>query len=302
MKTIRRIFLIFGILLILVIAVLLALFFIFTNPNHLKTQITQQVYAQTGLKLQINGEIRWAVAEELGLRFTDVELKQPVPGDINSSAKSPQVEVFISWRPLLSRRIKIQKLFLHQCSLLVTRKFSKKPVNVNVKGDLQLDLPTQHLSMEHFTIDSGDLHVSGKNFRRENDAKSGAARRTKLSHLNLANALQFFPQLTELAGFFKKCGRCVCIFLAHNGVSGDISAEELTFDRFHVESFCGTNSLAMLCRYSCGKFMVYWQEGFWRERQSSPSGLTWPHYQINAALTHTEISKLLESDILQGPA
>ena len=30
--------------------------------------------------------------------------------------------------------------------------------------------------------------------------------------------------------------------------------------------------------------------------------LSLPQYQINAALTHAEISKLLESDILQGPA
>jgi uncharacterized protein involved in outer membrane biogenesis len=236
MKTIRRIFLICGILLILIIAALLTLFFIFTNPNHLKTQITQQVYAQTGLKLQINGGISWTVAEELGLRFTDVELKEPIPGDPYSSAKSPQVDVFIAWRPLLSRQIKIQKLNCHQCSLSLRENFSQKPVNVNVRGEVQLDLPTQHLNMEHLTIDSGDIHAQGKISGEKMMQSPELKGELKLAHLNLANGLPFFSGAINSRGYLKNA-LIQFHFSGGEGISGDISGEELAIDRFHVSRF-----------------------------------------------------------------
>lgn len=300
MKIIRKIFLICGILLVLIIAVLSALFFIFTNSDHLKNQITQQVYAQTGLKLQIKGRVSWTAAEELGLRFTDVELKQIIDGDIWSSAKSPQVDVFIAWRPLLSRQIKIQKLNCHPCSFSFRENFSQKQENVTVKGDLQLDLPTQHLNMEHLTIDSGDIHAQGKISGDKIMQSPELKGEIKIAHLNLAKGLPFFSGATDSQNYLKNA-LIHFRFFRKEGMSGDISGEELVIDRFHVSrltaQFTG-NALQMQFRNIHGKLAG----GALTGSVAIMNWLSLPQYQINAALTHAEISKLLESDILRGPA
>ncbi len=305
------------------IGVLSALFFIFTNPDHLKNQITQQVYAQTGLKLQINGKVSWTAAEDLGLRFTDVELKQIIDGDIHSSAKSPQVDVFIAWRPLLSRQIKIQKLNCNPCSFLFRENFSQKKENVIVKGDLQLDLPTQHLTMEHLTIDSGDIHAQGKISGDKIMQNPELKGEIKIAHLNLAKDFSFFPGATDSQDYLKNAlihfhffrkraigsadaqdinRKPLPLYSAGMAViSGDISGEELVIDRFHVShlttQFTG-NALQMQFRNIHGKLAG----GALTGSMAIMNWLSLPQYQINAALTHAEISKLLASDILQGPA
>lgn len=149
MKIIRRLFFILGALFVMSATALLALFFIFTNPSHLKTQIVEQIYTQTGLRLHINGEVSWVFSPDLAIRLEQVEF---------SSIKASQVDIKIPWeipwQLLVSHQLQIQKVTLQQLSLSVK--------NIVLGGDMIIDLPSQRLTMQHLTVQSVGLQATGQ--------------------------------------------------------------------------------------------------------------------------------------------
>jgi uncharacterized protein involved in outer membrane biogenesis len=299
MKIIRNIFLILATLFIIAIVGLLILFFIFTNSTHVKSQIAEQVFKQTGISLQIKGNVSWTLAEELGVRFTEVEIAQPMPGDKNSVIESPRVDVFVAWRPLLSRRIEIHKILLHHFSLNFTRNFSQKPINITASGNLALDLPEQHLTVDDLTINSGDIHATGNVSVEKILQTPELTGQLKMARVNLPSALRFFSSDINLQG---ELNNAVIGFhyTPKEWVSGDLSAERLSMNYVTVNHLAAKfTGNPQQIRFTPVRGVI--AGGAFNSQINVTNWLTNPYYQIDSALTHAESSVLWHSDILHGP-
>lgn len=301
MKTLRKILLVCSLLIALAVAAIIALFLILTNPNHLKAQVSQQVYAQTGLHLQINGKVSWLLAPQFGVSFGDVELKQPLAFDHNSSVKSPQVDVFIAVHPLFSRQIKIEKIVLHHFSLVFTKNLAKNPRNIVIGGDLQLTLPAQDLTIDPLTIDSGDIHAIGKLSGQNVLQTLAFSGQLKIPQLDLAHELQPFLGISDLVGKLKDCV-INFHFAPATGMTGDFSSTNLILNHLNL-----TQVTAQFTANQRGKIQLLNINGALANGKiagqvSITDLLTSPQYQLNMSLSHVELSQLLQSGILQGPA
>src|ERR1700675_2816092 len=104
-KIIKKLLIIFTILIGLAIAILAVFLLFFTNPNHFKSQITEQVYKQTGLHFQVDGPIHWVFDPQLGMSFTSVTIV-PMNGP-RMVVKSPRMDIFVALKPLISGKIVI---------------------------------------------------------------------------------------------------------------------------------------------------------------------------------------------------
>lgn len=285
MSIIRKILLIFSLCIVLTVAALLVLFFVLTDPERLKSQIVEQIDIKTDRQVEIKGAIHWAFAQQLGVSFDEVTLKQPLTFDKNSTLKSPQVDVFIAWRPLFSRQIQVERVVLHQFVLSVS--------DTRVGGNLQIDLPTQHLIADHLTIDRGNIHATGQAVGDNMFANPILHGQLKLAQVGLS---------APLSGTLRNI---VINFTASpkqkQEISGDITAGLLQMGHLNAthlqakflintDKMQWTNIRAVLAGgVARGQLMVM----DWRNS---------PHYQIDATLSHVELSSLLESGILNGPA
>lgn len=287
---IKKIFLTAGIFISLSIAALLAVFLVFTNPTHLKAQIVAQIYAQTGLHLQINGDIHWAFAPQLGISLTQVELRQPLAFNKNSSLTAAQVDVLVATRPLFSGKIVIQKILLHQFLLSFSSAIAKPAIAVTVGGDLQLSLPEQNLTIDHLTVDSGALHAVGKISGQQIFHAPELRGQLTFAHISLPNELGHVTN-TEIRFHYTP----------NQPIAGTVTSSHWTvnhLDLSHIAAkfTANTHTIQLLDINSqlaggkaTGQVII-------------TDFLHLPHYQIDATLSHGEMYQLLQADILQGPA
>lgn len=72
----KKLLLILAIPIVLIVVAVAALV-MFVNPNQFKPMIAEQVQAQTGLELEISGDINWQFFPSLGFELGQTNLKNP---------------------------------------------------------------------------------------------------------------------------------------------------------------------------------------------------------------------------------
>jgi uncharacterized protein involved in outer membrane biogenesis len=271
----KNILIAFGILIVLIILGFAVLFFIFVNPTHLKAQFVEQIYRRTGLQAQVNGPVSWVLTPQLGVRFADVSVKQPV---INVA----RMDVFIAWRPLITGQVQIQKLVAHQ--------FSLQSRQADISGDLRIQIAAQRLQMKPLTIVKGHLRATGQ-----------------ASAQNLFEDPQFTGQLTiepfrwgRLAFHHPKTH---FHFSKTQGLTGDIADDRVIMGHFNIDAM--TAQYALDLHQNQVKFTQIKGKaasGVLTAEATVMKALTSPNYQIAATLTQAQLSQLLPSNILQGLA
>ncbi|MFA0441668.1 cell envelope biogenesis protein AsmA [Vibrio sp. 10N.286.49.C2] len=85
---------------------------IFVNPNQFKPMITEQVQAQTGLNLEINGDISWQFFPSVGFELGETNLKNPQGFNNPNLFSVQQVGVSIAVMPLLDKTLEIGSINL----------------------------------------------------------------------------------------------------------------------------------------------------------------------------------------------
>ncbi len=103
----------------------------FIDPNQYRDEITQLVYDQSGLKVNINGPIGWSIFPWVGLSLEDVSVE-----GANSSqlAQLGSAGVSVKLIPLLIKRIEMQTLELTGLELTLVK-------NAKGKGNWQVSAP-----------------------------------------------------------------------------------------------------------------------------------------------------------------
>ncbi|WP_428772020.1 AsmA family protein [Vibrio sp.] len=102
----KKLWLIVAIPVGLVLIAMLALVLL-VNPNQFKPMIIEQVKAQTGLELVIDGELSWQFFPAVGLQLGHTELRNPAGFSQPNLFKVEQVGVEVSVMPLLSQQLEI---------------------------------------------------------------------------------------------------------------------------------------------------------------------------------------------------
>ncbi len=288
---IRRIFLGFGLLIIVTILALAGIFSIFIRSEQFKTQVTEQIHRQTGLQVILHGKTNWTMVPRLGLSFNDVEVIHPLSFDPHSVAKAQQAEIFIAWQPLRFGQIQIQKLIFNRFSLSFRQSFSKNVASIVAGGDVQIDAPSQQLVVDNLTVDSGALHATGK--------ISGQG---ILQTAEFAGQLKI-TQLSGLTGALHNLTNAVIDFhlMPNQAISGKFNCELLTINRFTLSNLSAKFNV-QTTNILINEIKGTLAGGLLTGQMNIEHINALPHYAINMELAHGELSKLLESGILQGPA
>ncbi|MDG3087584.1 AsmA family protein [Vibrio hannami] len=107
----KKLFLIIGIPLAVIIFAVAALL-LFVDPNQFKPLIVEQTKKQTGLELNIEGDISWQFFPSLGLSMGKTELKNPEGFKSDNLLKIDQIAVDVSVMPLLDNELYIGNVTL----------------------------------------------------------------------------------------------------------------------------------------------------------------------------------------------
>ncbi|MCL9774572.1 AsmA family protein [Vibrio methylphosphonaticus] len=97
---------------ILVIVIGITALVVFVNPNQFKPMITEQVQTQTGLELEINGDISWQFFPSLGFELGETKLKNPQGFNNPNLFSVTQVGVSIAVMPLLDKTLEVGSITL----------------------------------------------------------------------------------------------------------------------------------------------------------------------------------------------
>jgi|GEM_PF-5777829 len=281
MEIIRKIFLALGLLIVFTLAGLLTLFVILTNPENLKKRITTEIYAQTGLQVQIKGKVQWRMSPALEINMNDIQF---------TSGNAKELNVELALRPLLARQAKIQRIELKQFSIIVNSLLP--PIGdlpITVTGDAEVNLPQQTLKIPSLKIKRGDIQASGQVFATHIFQKPVFTGQLNSEKISLTPELQ----VLKAAVHFN--------FSADSGISGKLSSDQLSLGRIQI------NHLTTQFNYQNKQLQLKNINGVIASGVLNGQGvidnlITAPRYEFNATLKHVELSQLLQSGILQGPA
>ncbi|MFM2667795.1 AsmA family protein [Vibrio mediterranei] len=107
----KKLLLILAIPIVLIVVAIAALV-MFVNPNQFKPMITEQVQAQTGLELEISGDISWQFFPSLGFELGQTNLKNPQGFKNPNLFSVSQVGVSVGVMPLLDKTLEIGSVTL----------------------------------------------------------------------------------------------------------------------------------------------------------------------------------------------
>lgn len=282
MKLIQKILLTLAILAIVVILIIALLFFIFVNPNRFKNQIIHEVYAQTGVPIQIQGPIEWIAAPQFGLRIRQVLLP---------SAQVQQADVYLQWQALFSRKVKVQELFLKEFATETDKIIFKKPQHFKISGDLGINFPQQSFNIENLKINSEDIQAFGKVTGEKLEKSVQFSGQLKIPHFQ--GWTDFPVQINNAEVHFKTD--------SNQSFSGDVKAENFSVKNYSV------NNLSSPFNANIQKIHFTGIKGQFAAGEMAAKVIISyftikPRYEIEIQLHRVETSQLLHSEILSGPA
>ena len=108
MKWLKRLLLVFGVLLLLVVGGVAAFVATF-DPNAYKGRIEELVKAKTGRTLTLAGNMQLAIYPRLGLRLNDVSLSNPPGFGQQPFARVSQASLYVQ-----------ERLWANHCRVLLT--------------------------------------------------------------------------------------------------------------------------------------------------------------------------------------
>lgn len=299
MQAIKKILLVIVILIICFIAILSAALVTIVNSDRVKAQIEKEIQARTHLQISLQGKIGWVLSPQLGASFSGVEVKQPLRFDSHSVAKSEHVEVFVAWRPLLNGQVQLQKLIFRQASLSFTQKIAKISLPLILNGDLQINFPEQQLTMDHLTINSGNIHATGELVGKKIFSAPEFSGQLSIPEFKLER------DLPTASGFFKIFDTLTHVvvhfdWLPQQSITGKLTADSvnikyLNFTQVSADFFADSTGLHV-------KPIRAALAGGHLDAGIVDDLASVPHYDIEGFLVNSEASQLVQSDILQGPA
>lgn len=149
----KKLFLILGIpVAILVVAV--AVLLLFVNPNQFKPLIVEQTKQQTGLELNIEGDISWQFFPSLGLSMGKTELKNPQGFKSENLLKIDQIAVDVSVMPLLDNELYIGNVTLDGAEIYL---------ETLANGKSNLDALSAGKNEANNTVDSAQANTTTQN-------------------------------------------------------------------------------------------------------------------------------------------
>lgn len=120
MKWVKRLLLVLGIVVLLVVGGVAAFVMTF-NPNAYKGQIEQLVKARTGRTLTLAGNMQLAIFPRLGLRLNDVTLSNPTGFGTEPFARLSRASLYVELMPLLQHRLVVDKVVINGLDLALRR-------------------------------------------------------------------------------------------------------------------------------------------------------------------------------------
>lgn len=275
---------------ILALIALVALFYVFINSDKAKSEIEKQIESQTGLQVRLHGKIGWVLTPRLGASFDKVELvNSPVSQYL--AVQSDKANVLIDWQSLFTGKVIIQKLIFQHLSLAVNQSITPHHAKVQLTGDLQLDPRAQKMKMDSVDIVYGNLHGTGA-ISGEQIFKKPAA------DINL-----HFPEMNipyGLAG--KLLNATIKAHISLNQpIQGELTADRLQFKNQTVSQISSQFTLdPKKIQFLSLKGII--AKGSVNGQVIITDYLILPHYEVQATLANVELSELLQSGILKGPA
>lgn len=107
--------------LILLIAIGIVALALFVDPNRFKSEISAEVYKQTGRHLTINGDIHWSFYPTIGLQVNDLVLSNAVGFGTKPFAQLGMANITLRLSPLLQGKIEAGTLSLYKLTLNLTK-------------------------------------------------------------------------------------------------------------------------------------------------------------------------------------
>ncbi|APZ43610.1 AsmA family protein [Acidihalobacter ferrooxydans] len=120
MKWLKRLLLILGVLVLLVVGGV-GIFIATFNPNAYKAQIEAVIKDKTGRTLTLAGNMQLAIYPWLGLRLNDVSLSNPPGFGSQPFARVAQVSLYVEILPLLQHRLVVNKVVVDGLDLALER-------------------------------------------------------------------------------------------------------------------------------------------------------------------------------------
>lgn len=173
----------------LFVTVLLAIaaLLLMIDPNQFKPLLVEQTQKQTGLALNIEGDISWQLFPAVGLSLGHTELKNPQGFSAENLLKIDQIQVEVSLLPLLSNELYIGNVVLDGAEIhLETLKDGRS--NLDSLRQEEAPQPASSAVMQGQTGDSGQSVDSGQS----GDAPSvsdGQKWSINLAGITISNAL-----------------------------------------------------------------------------------------------------------------
>ncbi len=255
------------------------------NPNQFKPQIEQQVYQQTGLELQISGDIGWQFFPTLGFEMGQTQLKNPAGFDSDNLLSVERVSIDVSLLPLMNQTLNMGDVVLDNAQINIetlsdgqrnidalTSKASDPEAQNNeatTKADSQSNSDLQNNSDAQSGETGWQIRVAGVHINQAAlsiiDKQAGSS--TRLENLSLALSEFAFDQWSQLS--FSGQGQQNAIEFDFEGqtefkISADLSDYQLKDTRFEANVDTGAQKLEALLFT-----MNEWQVG-----QSSPFNLS----------------------------
>ncbi|WP_067515542.1 AsmA family protein [Endozoicomonas ascidiicola] len=162
--------------LVLLVVIAAALLPRFIDPNQFRGDITQTIYDQSGLKVNINGDIGWSIFPWVGLSLSDVA----VEGKHNSKlAKLGSADVSVKVIPLLSKRIEMQTLELKGLELTLVK-------NKSGIGNWEVSAPVTTKQQPATTSEPADTTTDTKSTE---SSTSASAIKLNIASVNVSDLL-----------------------------------------------------------------------------------------------------------------
>ncbi|MBS0350380.1 MAG: AsmA-like C-terminal region-containing protein [Proteobacteria bacterium] len=290
------------------IVIALAIFFtVYINTYDFKAKLTSQIAKQSGLQVQLRGKTGWNI-EKSGVEFIfeDVVVLHPLAFDPNSLGKAEQVEVTIPWDSMTSGSFKVSKLIFYHARLTFRANYPDNKVQaVDLSGDVHINLANQQITIDPFTLASGGLQASGKIFGTGFSKNAEYKGDLLINQLNTDQLppVSFLKDLKEIIENFKNVKVHFSI-TPWSKIKGQLTAQQcvlkmnhLAIDNlsalFEVQNLEAVHVNNLNGQIAGGKITGE----FFADHINNL-----PQYRINATLAHTELSQLLASGILKGPA
>lgn len=249
------------------------------NPNQFKPQIEQQVYQQTGLELQISGDIGWQFFPTLGFEMGTTQLKNPADFDSDNLLSVERVSIDVSLLPLMDKTLNMGDVVLDNAQINIeTLANGQRNIDALLKQESQQDTQAaevapeseQEASETSKTAAQGwQIRIAGVHINQASlsivDKQAGST--MGLEQVTLALSEFAFDQWSQIS--FSGQGQQDAMTFGFQGqtefkVSADLSDYQLRETRLETNLTSGNQTLEALVLT-----MNEWQIG-----QSSPFNLS----------------------------